>query len=1230
MNKDQGSNEEKKPLSLWLMVILFVVLGTVIIIAGIYYNRKYQETVLNERNIILNTIAENKSEAVNNWITTVIEKSKFMQDNVLLAREINEFFSGRNTENTRKELLGYFPSIARLLNAEQLFLIDPEGETRLTMNPDDTLSYRNIKNEKNLHRVSYTVYFRSKTFDRMTVRIPIYKDNNPQKNILAFLVLGYNLNKSLYPSIDDLSSGTSAETLIILREHDTITYLNDQKYIIESDKGRRSSSALPLTPFKNILNNKEGFVEGIDYRGERVLAVVKKIPGIIPWYIVTKIDRKEVLEAIRQDTMSVTLIISLLIFGVLGALGSIVWTQRMKYYHRLYQAEKEKRLLTEHFEYILKYANDLIFLIDKDLNILEINDKVVETYGFQRRELIGTPIIMLRPPAEQDKLKTQYNDLVENSSLTYQTIHIKKDGTQFPVEMSVRLVVSDGETFIQSIGRDITERKKHEDVLNNLVLRYNVALSAASMGVWNWDFINHKLVWDNNIEAIYGQKSDDTADGENTWLSILHPDDRERARQRAKAAIGDTEDYNDEYRIIHSDGKEIYVKSYGRVLRDSANKPVSMSGVSFDISAQKHAMDLLKERDFWLTESQKMGSIGSFSLNVKNSSLTVSVVLADILGLGNESEITLQRLYSIIHPDSKELMAEYFNDIVTNRKDTFDKEFKITRPETNETRWILGRAGLSTSGDSETLLMIGTMQDITERKEAEEALRKSNNRINTIINNLKGVIFSCANDDDRTMKYISDGIFELTGYEPDEFIANSKRTFNSVIFPADQKRVRDDIQEALRKDSTYAVEYRTTTPTGAVKWVWERGRGYFEGSEIKTIEGFLADITDRKFVEEELIKAKEKAEESDRLKTAFLHNISHEIRTPMNAIVGFTTLLDTPELTDEMKRQYMDIIFQSSNQLLSIITDIVDISNIEIGHVKVSAGVVNINALLKNLFEQFNLRAKQQGVHLSYDMSLTDESSTVVTDSTKLIQILTNLINNALKFTPGGSIEYGYVHRDTDLEFFVKDTGIGIEKEKHERIFERFYQIENVYTKQFSGTGLGLAISKAYVELLGGKIWLESEIGKGSSFYFTIPHDSPVNRKIIRKPNKTIEKKMTMMSGKTILVAEDDRINFLLIREILTKAGVNILWAANGEEAVDICRNNDKIDLILMDIKMPLMDGYEATKVIRGFRPTLPVVALTAYAQASDRDRALAEGCVGHISKPVDRTQLYNVIEQFL
>jgi len=395
-------------------------------------------------------------------------------------------------------------------------------------------------------------------------------------------------------------------------------------------------------------------------------------------------------------------------------------------------------------------------------------------------------------------------------------------------------------------------------------------------------------------------------------------------------------------------------------------------------------------------------------------------------------------------------------------------------------------------------------RDISERKMTEVEMRESNRKLSTIINNLRGVVFRCNNDPEWTMQYISDGIYELTGYLPNEFIDSKIRTYGSIIHPEDRENVWSEIHSALETGYLYTIEYRVVTSSGNIKWVWERGRGYYESDKLVALEGFISDITERKHIEEELIRAKEKAEQSDRLKTAFLHNISHEIRTPMNAIVGFTTLLEDPDTDEESRKQYIDIISQSSNQLLSIITDIVDISNIETGLVKVSRKSVNLNTLIRHLYDQYRPRTEQQGLILNFTTHLDNNEAVVRTDETKVIQIFSNLLNNALRFTREGRIELGYVVRGEMVEFFVSDTGIGITTEHHEKVFERFFQVEGPSSKQYSGTGLGLSISKAYVELLGGKMWLISKPGDGSLFCFSIPYtksseEKPAGKKAAAK-----------------------------------------------------------------------------------------------------------------------------------
>jgi PAS domain S-box-containing protein len=377
---------------------------------------------------------------------------------------------------------------------------------------------------------------------------------------------------------------------------------------------------------------------------------------------------------------------------------------------------------------------------------------------------------------------------------------------------------------------------------------------------------------------------------------------------------------------------------------------------------------------------------------------------------------------------------------------------------------------------------------------------------------------------------------------------------------------------------------------------------------------------------EELRLALMKAEESDQLKTAFLNNLSHEVRTPLNAIVGFSGLLNKPKLTEETRTHFTDIIQKSSDQLLYIIDSIFDIATIEAGQVKLFERESNLNKVLGIVQGQFMLKVASEDLKLEFVPGLRDEDANVITDETKLFQVFNNLVGNAIKFTEKGKIEFGYSVFGENLHFYVSDTGIGIPADKHEIIFEKFRQADLSTSRIYGGTGLGLYISKSYIEKMGGTIHLESEPGKGSTFSFTLPlvrSASKLKPEIsIKKPEKPI--------NKTILIAEDDELNFILASEMLSGLGLNIIHARDGAEAVHICRAMPEIELVLMDIKMPNMDGYEATRIIREFKPALPLIALTAFAMVGDRELILEKGFTDYIPKPVNLATLIKVVSSYL
>lgn len=380
----------------------------------------------------------------------------------------------------------------------------------------------------------------------------------------------------------------------------------------------------------------------------------------------------------------------------------------------------------------------------------------------------------------------------------------------------------------------------------------------------------------------------------------------------------------------------------------------------------------------------------------------------------------------------------------------------------------------------------------------------------------------------------------------------------------------------------------------------------------------------------ELESAKEKAEESDRLKSAFLANMSHEIRTPMNGILGFAGLLKRPGLTNEQQQTYIDIIEKSGERMLGIINDLIEISKIESGQMGITIEPTNILEQIDFIYSFFKPEVEKKGIKIFCKQAIPPRDAVIQTDREKLYAVLINLVKNAIKYTDKGFVEFGCRIIPGSVEFYVKDSGIGIARDELSRVFERFIQTKDVMTRKYEGAGLGLAISKAYVEKLGGKIWVESEVGKGSLFYFTIPYESQ------NKEDDSAELSVPVISVPRdsqklkVLVAEDDRDALLLITTMLEKTADELLCVKSGTEAVECCRKHPDIDLVLMDIKMSEMDGYEAVRQIRRFNKTVTIIAQTAFALSNEREKAIAVGCNDYLVKPITSMALRNMIDKHL
>jgi len=635
-----------------------------------------------------------------------------------------------------------------------------------------------------------------------------------------------------------------------------------------------------------------------------------------------------------------------------------------------------------------------------------------------------------------------------------------------------------------------------------------------------------------------------------------------------------------------------------------------------------------------LKEAQELAKIGSWELDIANNKVYWSDEIYRIFGCKPQAfGATYEAFLKFIHPDDREFVEQAYQNHIKN-KQPYNIIHRIVT-QNSETKYVNERCKSEFDENGNPLYSVGAIADITEQilvenelKNAKERAEENEKKFRAIFENSQDAVgiskrgitvFANA----AYLKLF--GIEDLSGIE-------GKPILNQIA-PHEHQKIKEYVQK--RALGEYVPLYYETIGlrTNGEEFPFEIKIGTYTLNNDNYTIAIIRDLTDRKFAEQKLIQsnlelkaAKERAEESDHLKTAFLQNMSHEIRTPMNAIVGFTEMLNKPDLSEVKRKSYISIVTNSTMQLLSIVTDILTISSLETKQEKLNIKNICVNNIIVELLAVFRPQASNQNISLYAKQELPDSQTEIFTDDTKLTQILTNLITNALKFTHKGFIEFGYsivaprhsmatqTGKDKHLQFYVKDTGIGISPEMQHVIFERFRQADLSITKKYGGTGLGLSISKGFIELLGGDIWVESEPDKGSTFYFTIPY----------KPVHVVENEVILTQqnyGKRILVAEDDEYNYLYMEELLLEMGLTPLHAKNGKETIALCTANKNIALILMDIKMPFMDGHTAALAIKKFRPDLPIVAQSAYALEHEIERYGGIAFDDYLTKPIDKNE---------
>ncbi len=949
---------------------------------------------------------------------------------------------------------------------------------------------------------------------------------------------------------------------------------------------------------------------------------------------------------------------------------------------------KQLKESEEMFRGISHNLKSALYIFDQNGEFIYLNPATFKITGYPKKELLGMKFFDVIHPDYRDQIKERGFKRVTGSDVpsNYKLKIITKNGKEKWLEISAVQIEMQGQAVVMGLGNDITDQietlelsRRNEEKYKSLYSFFRLMADNVPDMIWSKDLEGNYIFVNKEIcEKLLMAKNHNEPIGKRVEFFI----NRERKKQPNDPnwfTFGDKNIDSDKIIIETKEprrfqeygnvkGKFLQLDVYKAPLWDEDGKLIGIVGSARDVTRE---IEMMKEKE----QVEKLKNLVYKISNAVNTTKDLNELLTVIrLELSNVID-TSNLFIALYDTETDEITLPYFVD----QKDRFvrfparrsltsylirenkpmllkQKDYKKLLNE-NEIEIVGTPAkvwlGVPLNINEETIGAIVIQNYVNEDAFDEkdlELLRFISNQISVSINQKQAD--DIVRESEYRLRQIIDTVPHMIYLKDKQgcFVLANKATATAYGLRVDeiegcnQAELHKDVDERNQyiEDDNYVLASGQININQEEKFTDSKGQVRFmqtikiplqtEIDSGETLLGVAIDITNHRNAEKELKLAKDKAEESDRLKTAFLANMSHEIRTPMNAIIGFSELLNDPDLTRANREEFVELINNNSKILLNIIEAVIDVAKIEAEQIKIAQAPCRINQIIDELADFFTNETKKHSLkHLKIEKikAIEDQNFTILTDPLRFKQIVSNLMSNAIKFTEEGVIELGYELKPNNiLQFYVKDSGIGLPQDKLKLIFERFRQAEESSTKEYGGAGLGLTISRKLVELLGGKIWVESEPNKGSTFLFTLPFVT-IKGATKTKPFDNLSDKHDW-SDKIILVAEDEKSNFELVKAILLKTKVSINWVKNGKEAVDFCMQNERIDLVLMDVRMPEMNGYEATKKIKSIKPYLPIISLTAYALVEDKEQSETSGCDGHISKPIKPHELIDKMSSYL